>query len=330
MLLIVLLAFGAYAQETADSVTAQRKALRSLVARAGHGEPDALFHLARLHEQGYDSIPVDTLRAVSLYRRSAEAGYAPAENYYGFLMYKGIGMPKDTRAGIDWIAKAAAQGNATAANNLGFLLLEGDGMTPRPEQAVYWLRRANENGVPEAAAMLGDLYREGRGVEQDSLKAVALYNEAILAGLRDAQLKLLNMQGPEWEKLPAAEKTAYGRFYYTHGAPSLGVWFFERAAAEDDPEAMALMGDALTRALGAAYDHDRALDYYYRAARAGNAPAQFVLGELLEFFPDSLDVLPYADEIPDDHRSGSYWLQLARQAGISDAESATRALLDNE
>lgn len=49
------------------------------------------------------------------------------------------------------------------------------------------------------------------------------------------------------------------------------------------------------------YDHELSLMYYWKSAELGYAPAQFVVGELLEIFPDALDSLtlnpPSADEL---------------------------------
>lgn len=305
--------------------------LEDLERRAGQGDADAMYRMARLYERGYDSIPSDTVRSMELYRMAAEGGNPAAQNYYGYLLYNGKGAERDPVAGMEWMSKAAQSGDLTAANNLGWIIVSSD--TPEKDYATAarWLRKAADGGVPSAMSMLADLYREGRGVEKDTLQAISLYNRAIEAGLYDAQLKLLNMQAIPWQSLTPTQAVETGLYYYTHGAPAIGVTLFEQAASRGDARAMALMGDALTRALGASYNHDLALQYYYRAAIAGDPSAQFVIAELLEIFPDSLEALPeseyYPAVVPEEYSAPGYWMEKARAAGIYNAEQATSALL---
>lgn len=310
------------------AVSGPRIALRELAERADAGQPDAIYQLARLHDTGFDSIPVDSVRASDLFRQAAEKGYAPAQNQYGFRLYNGLGgLKADPYKGLEWMEKAAMAGDPTAANNLGWLLMEGKDIRHDFEDAAFWLGKAADAGMPHAMSMLADLFREGKGVEKDSLKAISLYNRAIEAGLGDAQLKLLSMQEKAWKDLSADEAIATGLYYYTHRAPALGVRLFEQAADEGSPLAHALLGDALTRAQGASYNHDLALKHYFLAAKGGVPAAEFVIGELLEFFPDALDALTGVGEISDDERSAAYWLGRAAEAGITEAAQATESLL---
>lgn len=325
ILILMVLASIMYADDSQDE--ARRIALRALIERAEAADADATYHLARLYETGYDSIPADTLQSVALFRRAAELGSLKAQNYYGYLLYNGIGMKRDVAKGLEWISQAAIGGDLSAANNLGYMILTSD----MPEQqkaykeAAHWLEKAADGGVPSAMSMLADLYREGKGVEKDTLQAVALYNRAIEAGMPDSQLKLLEMMHQDWSRLEPEEAVATGIYYYTHRAPTIGVTLFEQAAEQGNAQAMALMGDALTRALGASYDYDLGLDYYFRAAVAGNPSAQFVIAELLEIFPDALD--SFRIDKSGDYADPHYWMEKAARAGVFSAEDATQTLL---
>lgn len=332
------LALAVAAINTPDAPEGARMALRELSAKAEAGDPEALYRLSTVYERGFDTIAPDTIRALSLLRRSAEAGWAAAQNLYGFRLYNGTGMPRDRRQGLDWMEKAALAGDITAANNLGWLLLEGSANRHDAADAAFWLDKAARGGMPQAMAMLGDLYREGRGVECDTVRARGLYDAAIDAGLADAQLKLLAMDGERWKEFTPAEAVGLGLHYYTRRAPYLGVILFSQAAgaapcACDSMEckavgqAHALLGDAMTRALGADYNHDEALRHYFTAARLGNPSAQYILSELLEIFPDALQELGLPEAPTADEQSAAYWLERARAAGISDASSAAKALV---
>jgi TPR repeat protein len=66
-----------------------------------------------------------------------------------------------------------------------------------------------------------------------------------------------------------------------------------------------------------------------RSARLGNPASQFVVGELLEMFPDAFNELPEEDtsQLSDEEYSAIYWYELAAEKGITDARKATEYLL---
>ena len=316
-LLIFLLLTGTV---TSEEVTRKRLALRELVNKANAGDPKSLYDLASLHDVGYDSIPIDSARSTALYRLSATKGYSRAENYLGFRYFKGEFVAQNIDSALFWITKAADDGDISAANNLGYIFMESDVVSRDYPKAAFWLKKAADAGLPQAESQLADLYRHGLGVAADTTVAVTLYNRAINKGLRDAELKLMSMMGKKWEKLSSDSAVVLGRYYYTHRAPVIGIMLFENAAKNDNPDALALLGDAYSKGNGVDYNHDISIDFYLRAAELGNPSAQFVIAELLDIFPDAL---------PDSVPPAQYWYERAASAGIKDADSATRFLLQN-
>lgn len=326
ILLAVGLAFSIGSNRTHEDMEVSLRRLRD---SADAGNPEALYRLAMLYDSGYDSISPDTIRSTMLYRLAAEAGHTDAQNYLGYRLYRGDGVPRDIPAALQWLENSAIAGNPRAAGNLGFLLLYGDGVEHDPANAAFWLQRAADEGVTTALSMLGDLYLEGSGVPQDSVHAAALYRQAFESGLADAAYKLEYMNRVDWDGLSPEQKVEQGLCFYTRGVPAVAIPLFESAADAGNPHALALLGDAHTRAMGVAYDHQKALDFYARSAAAGYPPAMFIIGELLEIFPDAFatlspDVRPLFEDAPAD---AQYWLQKARNAGISDAAAANRSLL---
>ena len=309
------------------------EALSELRMRADSGDGEALYRMAYLTELGYDSIAPASAAATGLYIRSAEAGYVPAQSYAGFLLYHSPD-PTDRERGLSLMRAAADNGDAKAANNLGFLLAypTDAGVAPAYREAQYWLGRAAAEGLPTAQAQLADLLKAGLGSAPDTARAEALYAVAIEGGVADAQLKLLALKMPEWQSLPSDTLMTLGRRFYTHRAPAVGVELFDVVATRDSlAEAFALLGDAYSRAQGVSYDHERSLHYFLTAALRGNAAAQFVIAELLDIFPDSLEGRP---ELPADAsesiHTADYWYELAARAGITDASAAARSLLTDK
>lgn len=269
-----------WAQEDAS---AGREAFLELYSRAEQGDAKALYQLAKLYDIGYDTIAVDTVRSNFLYLQSALRGYAPAMNFIGFRYFNGEGIRQDLDSGLYWIRKAAEAGDITAAANLGYLMAEGKGISQDKEKAVQWLTVAAE------------------------------------AGVIDAQMHLIAMQGDKWKYLPQDTVLKKGVEYYTGRAPFLGVKFLEIAAENGSPKAAALLGDAYSHGRGIRYDHQKSVEYFFEAAKGGDPSAQFILAELLDFFPDSLQGL--ADSDDPDSTTATFWRKKAKENGVANSET---------
>lgn len=310
------------------------EALAELQSRAASGDGKALYDLATLYDRGFDSISVDSARSSALYRASAEAGYAPARNYLGFRYYNGEGgLERNVDSALYWIARAAESGDAKGAANLGWLLAEGKDVVRNYTEAAYWLEKAAAAGLPSGQSQLADLLRQGLGMKPDTLRAAELYTAAVEGGLREAEMPLLAMMLDKWKALPRDSAMAVGRYYYLHRAPVTGVNIFHHLAEGGDAEAQALLGDAYSRAQGVDYSHEKSLEWFLKAAIGGNGPAQFVIGELLDVFPDAMadepapTLLREAGIDPADASTAAYWYARARAQGITDAATASDRLL---
>lgn len=287
-----------------------RRAFRQFERRAENGDAEAQYRLATVLETGWDSVPADSVRALELMRRSAQAGFPPAMNYLGYLYGKGykVGnrelIPIDRDSSVMWLRRSADAGDPRAVSNLAYLLLNDtvSGRTPEERLAAdstayaYLVKGANSQ-IPTAFSMLGDMYRDGRWVKHDTLKAAANYEAALEHGLGDAEARLIALMGHRWQRLPQDSAFNLGLRYYVGYAPGAGVLLLERAAEIPDTigigaRAMALLGDAYSRGVGVKYSHDKSLAYFARAALAGNPSAMYILAETLEVFPDVLQDLP--------------------------------------
>lgn len=303
-----------------------RRSFEAFEQRAESGDPEAMYRLSAILEKGFDSIPADTARSLSMLRRSAAAGYAPAQNYLGFLFEKGDILPANADSARYYVRRAADQGDAIAAHNLAFMLLNHDDDPANDSTALVYLQQGVEAGLPQSITLLADLEAEGRLIPADTLKAIGLYERAIAKGFGDAEVRLLNMMGPHWQAFNSHDALKQAVRYWSMGAPTIAVELLHLVGPmeRETPRAYALLGHAYSRGQGAPYDHHRANEYFARAALLGNPSAQFILAETLEIFPDALrDLLPDlpVSMTPDALR------RAAADAGISTAEEATAALL---
>ena len=96
-------------------------------------------------------------KAVELYRRAAERGYARAQNDLGARYAKGRGVPEDQEEAVKWFRLAAEQGYARARNNLGVRYARGRGVPKNQGEAAKWYLRAAEQGLPTAQDNYGDM-----------------------------------------------------------------------------------------------------------------------------------------------------------------------------
>lgn len=271
--ILIFLAGCIWAQEEA---TPLRMALRELAGRAEAGDPKSLYDLAKLHDTGYDSILKDSLRSTALYLKAAERGYAPAMNFIGFRYYNGEIVKKDVDSALFWIHRAADDGDITAAANLGYLLLDSPEIPHDTLEASKWLFMAAEEGIVGPQHRLIEINREA------------------------------------WDEIPPDSALNLGLKYYTEKATVLGANFIKIATKAAIPKAFALLGDAYSRGIGVPYDHQKSVDYFFQAAMLGDPSAQFIIAELLDFFPD-------ADQSSE---GAAYWHDKAAAQGITDSESA--------
>lgn len=323
-------AFAAGKRDDAKADSLMWESFRRLECRADSGDAASIYSLALVRETGYGPIKADTALAVSLFEKAAEKGYAPALNYYGFKLFNGEGIAADRTRGLDMIEKAAMKGDVKGEANLGWLLAEGEGVEHDPEKAVYWLGKAARSGLPIAMLQLGDIYARGMPpVRPDTLLADSLFSAAAKAGVAEADIRLAMLMKERWQQLDADSALNLGVEYFTTGeAPYSGVDLFRIAAEKGNARAWALLGEAMALGRGAVYDHSRSVKAFYRAARMGNASAQFIIAEMLDMFPDALSDILDSDENRWQQAdvNAASWYEKASRQGVNNSREAMERL----
>lgn len=291
--------------------------LAELEDRATGGDSAAMWHLSTLYERGYDSIPADSVLSMSWLKASASRGYLPAQSRLGYLYRIGRGVEANPDSTRYWLTLAADRGDAKAINNLGYLMLTDSAADLSKARMMF--ERAAEMGLPEAMVNLADMLRHQQPA--DTLKAEQLYLKATSLGLADAQKKLLEMMSNRYQSMDAETALAAGLEAESYNAMTIAVLLFEQAAEAGNVQALALLGEAISKAGGADYDYAKVLDCYKRAALGGEPSAQYIVAELLEFFPDIFS----ADEEMSAITSTELY-ERAAEAGVIDAATAAQRL----
>lgn len=95
--------------------------------------------------------------AMTLWRKAAQLGYAPAQARMGDILDK---AEEDVEA-VDWYRKAAEQANAAGEYGLGQMYLKGEGVKKDVEQARSYILRAAQKNHLEAVVLMMEAYRNG-------------------------------------------------------------------------------------------------------------------------------------------------------------------------
>jgi TPR repeat protein len=183
---------------------------------ADQGYAPAQFHLGFIYEEGLGVLE-DKAEAMKWYRKSADQGFALAQEWLGMKYTGWPGLPRNQTEkdeGIMWLRKAADQGSANAQNALGGMYLEGHGVPRSSSEAVKWFRMSADQdhtqwqlGIRDfgfrqnyaedlenfARRHLGIIYELGLGLPQNYAEAATWFRKAADRGDSDAQVELGKM-----------------------------------------------------------------------------------------------------------------------------------------
>lgn len=170
---------------------------------AGLGNPDALFNLGILAEDGLGEAK-DIRKAEALYVAAANAGGFKAQYRLGMLYSSGGAMPKDLDKARHYLSLAAQAGDKDAAARLA--TLQGPERPPtdferaellasagKHAEAAALYQRLAEAGNVTAQTRLAWMYEAGRGVERSLDDAARLFMRSAKSGDAEAQYAIAVM-----------------------------------------------------------------------------------------------------------------------------------------
>ncbi len=248
-----------------------------------HGEPGRVkeANFDQLHGPLTEAAKLDVVSAMELLGESlrqrdpkasfawlcsaAARGRAHAMAEVGLRYSNGAGVERDLVKAAQWFEMARAAGDAGAGTLMAECYLFGKGVPKNESKAISLLRDAVEARDPRAMDQLANCYHKGIGVTQDDAEAFRLYNQA-------AGLHYLDSVGNLGVLYLTSEATDLGKNLpaRTQAAAKL----FRDGAKENNPFCMYLYARCLEAGTGMAQDLNAAMDWYRRAAEAGNKPAQ--------------------------------------------------------
>jgi hypothetical protein len=211
--------------------------------------------------------------AAASFARAAEAGSAQAQYLLGQQYAQGRGVPKNLGQAFACFERAAEQGWVEAQASLGVAYRNGLGIEKDFKAAFYWLQKAAEQGNAQAQWNLGAMYATGGpDLKQDTRQAFVWCQRAADQGFVAAQANL-------------------GVLHALMKRPLDAVVWWQKAAEQDDPEALYNLAQAYLKGEGTAQDGHKGFELLLRAAELGVTQAQSRLG-ILYATGDSVAVDP--------------------------------------
>jgi TPR repeat protein len=152
------------------------------------GEKEANFRMGTCYEIGLGTA-VDLARAVAAYEKAAEMGSAEGQRKMASMYLTGQGIAKDEGKGLALLIKAAQAGNGSAANELAAVYLHGlFGQGKDQAKAFEWFQKSADAGNLEAIKNLAVMLKDGIGRKPDPEGALRWYLIAQKGGLRAQDL----------------------------------------------------------------------------------------------------------------------------------------------
>ena len=142
-----------------------------LKKRVEAGDAQAIYSVGGYHRVGAYCFPQDMDKALELWHRAAELGFAKSYNNIGHAYNNGIGVEVDKKKAMHYFELAAMGGNEGARHNLGI----NEGKARNLERALKHLMIAVRDGQPESLEVIKGLYSKGCVSKQDYTKALQAY-----------------------------------------------------------------------------------------------------------------------------------------------------------
>lgn len=196
---------------------AQQKRVTPNIAKESTAEE--LYEKAFDYLNGENGELIDTLKAIELFEKSSNMGYAPAQcevamrsddddvalsllqkaidqhynyaYYIMFLTYRNGHKYRDIEKAISYLQKGAELGDVICQWLMGHSYFNGkDGLAKNGKLAEYWFGKAAAQNHDKAMAMLAYMYDDGKLVKRDIQKANELYQKAAELGNAEAAYNL--------------------------------------------------------------------------------------------------------------------------------------------
>ena len=153
-----------------------------LLKRMEVNDADAINTTGCNYRDGRYGITQDYDKALELFHRAADLGYAEAYLNIGYAYINGDGVEVDEKKAIHYFELGAMGGDATARSNLGYNEHNAGNM----EKAIKHYTIAVRSGDADSLERIKELYTDGHASKDDYTKALRSY-QAYLGEIKSTQ-----------------------------------------------------------------------------------------------------------------------------------------------
>ena len=150
--------------------------------RIDAGDAGAMFNLGYHYDEGRLGLTQDRTKALELWHRAGELGFADAYYNIGYAYYHGEGVERDEKKAMHYYELAAMGGDEMARQNLGC----SEAHAGNWDRAIKHFTIAIGGGYNISVKAIQMLYRDGHATKEDYTKALLAY-QAYLEEVRSEQ-----------------------------------------------------------------------------------------------------------------------------------------------
>ncbi|OFW69060.1 MAG: hypothetical protein A2065_03875 [Alphaproteobacteria bacterium GWB1_45_5] len=231
-------------------------------------------------------------RGRTLYKQSADQGYACAQERFAWLCLNEEEDNEDSESAQVYFQKAADQGHADAQFSLAHMYHKRENGEKNLALARRYYQLAADQGHADAQYYLADMYSQGEGSERNLEAGRRYLKLAVDQGCAAAQYKLAELYRDEEKNLKTAlryyqlaadqgyAEAQYALAYIYHvgenGEKDLALArrYYQLAANQGHAEAQYYLADMCAQGAGGTKNLRTSRHYYRLAAVQGHAEAQ--------------------------------------------------------
>ena len=146
------------------------------------GDAVAIYSLGCNYSNGLHGLPQDHAKALELYHRAGELGYAGAYHNIGCAYYEGNGVERDEKKAIHYWELAAMRGHVTARHVLGCVEEDAGNLG----RALKHYMIAAGCGYTDSLNAIKQMFMNGGVTKDDYVKALRAY-QAYLVEIKSPQ-----------------------------------------------------------------------------------------------------------------------------------------------
>ena len=158
------------------------EAIKRYKKRVELDDPLAIFNLGIYYRDGTNGFSQDHAKALELYHRAGDLGYAQANSSIGYAYDYGQGVKVDKKKAKHYCELAAMKGDEVARHNLGNFEWKAGNM----KRALNHFMIAVRSGEGDSMKQIKKMYTDGHATKKDYTKALQLY-QTYLSEIKSVQ-----------------------------------------------------------------------------------------------------------------------------------------------